>query len=97
MREAIIWNRITGDKITSLRGHTQFYSDVALSPDATRAATCSWDGTVILWDAVTGQSLLPPLRVAADRVNSLCFSPDGKRLVSGASDGVWQIFRERLR
>jgi WD40 repeat protein len=58
-----------------------------------RLASCSKDGTVKVWDAITGQDLLT-LRGHSNSVNSLAFSPDGRRLAS--SDGkrtiIWGTF-----
>ncbi|MBI3242691.1 MAG: protein kinase [Chloroflexi bacterium] len=41
----------------ALRGHSSGVSDVAFSPDGTRLATASLDGTAKIWDATTGQEL----------------------------------------
>jgi WD40 repeat protein/tRNA A-37 threonylcarbamoyl transferase component Bud32 len=67
----------------SLTGHRGFVFSVAFSPDDRRLATSSLDGTVKLWDAVTGQELrtlrptllpLPVVRVA--------FSHDGRQIAA---------------
>lgn len=54
---------------------------VACSPDGSRIASASDDGTVKVWDAVTGQELLT-LRGHSHWVGCVAFSPDGKRLAS---------------
>jgi WD40 repeat protein len=53
----------------------------------------SWDKTVKVWDAQTGQETLT-LKGHSDFVTSVSFSPDGKRIVSGSKDNtlkVWDI------
>ena len=39
-----------------------------------------------LWDADTGQALGQPLTGHTDAVESVAFSPDGKRIVTGSRD-----------
>jgi WD40 repeat protein len=46
---------------------------------------------VKLWDADTGQELLT-LKGHIDYVTSVCFSPDGKRILSGSGDGTMKIW-----
>jgi WD40 repeat protein len=38
-------------------GHINIVTSVAISPEGTRIASGSWDGTVVLWNATTGQQL----------------------------------------
>ena len=44
-----------------------------------------------LWDAVSGQELLT-LKGNSSNVNSIAFSPDGKRLAAGCADGTVKIW-----
>jgi WD40 repeat protein len=69
----------------TLQGHTSQVSDVVFSPKGTRIATASFDGTVKLWDAATGQEVLT-LRGHTVGVLCVAFSPDGTKLVSGGHD-----------
>ena len=65
------------------RGHKAEVFGVAFSPDGKRIVSGSWDWTVKVWDAATGQETLT-LRGHTEAVNSVAFSPDGKRIVSGS-------------
>ena len=43
--------------VAALKGHTNDVTAVALSPDGSRLYSGSWDKTVIVWDARTGERL----------------------------------------
>lgn len=77
-----------------LRGHESSVQSVAFSPDGTRLASGSREGTVQQWDATTGQALGGLLRGHKNSVLSVSFSPDGRRLASGSRDGTvrqWDV------
>jgi WD40 repeat protein/serine/threonine protein kinase len=68
-----------------LRGHSARVQDVAISPDMSLIASASIDGSVILWDATSGE-ILKHLYGHGGDVDSVSFSPDGQSLLSAAAD-----------
>ena len=64
---------------------------MAFSPDGTRLASASGDGTVKVWDAATGQETLT-LKGHTGAVTSVAFSPDGTRLASASWDATVKVW-----
>lgn len=65
----------------------------AVRPDGGAILTGSWDSAARLWDAATGQLLIPPLQHLGD-VNDVGFSPDGRAVVTVSGDNrvqVWDV------
>ena len=90
--EVLVCDPVTGKTQRTLEVHT-FAVRVAFAPDGKTLATGLADGTIVLWDSVTGLKL-QEVKGHVRQVTSLAFSPDGRTLVSGAFDGtmkVWQI------
>ena len=88
---AEVWDWPTGEHLRTLSGHTGALTQAAFSPDGSRLATASTDGTVRLWDPYTGQQQLV-LHGHVGRVNSIAFSPDGSRLASVSADGIVRVW-----
>jgi len=75
----------------TLRGHKILATSVAFSPDSNRIISGSWDNTIKVWDAETGDELMT-LRGHKECVKSVAFGPDGKRIVSGSYDKTVKIW-----
>jgi hypothetical protein len=65
---------------------------VAFSPDGRRIVSGSWDNTLRLWDAASGQPIGSPLQGHTNSVISVAFSPDGRRIVSGSRDNSLRLW-----
>jgi hypothetical protein len=90
----IIWDVTTGQKIHTLERDASArggVNGVAFSPDGSRLASGSLDGTAELWDVNTGQ-VIHSLRGYTDKVLGVAFSPDGKRLASASWDGTVKLW-----
>ena len=64
---------------------------MAFSPDGRRIVSGSYDETVKVWDAATGQEILT-LKGHTGCVLSVAFSPDGRRIVSGSDDKTVKVW-----
>jgi WD40 repeat protein len=101
-RTARVWDIDAGRTISILSGHTDTVNDASFSPDGARVVTASRDGTARIWDSATGRtthvlSYYPDLGTYPGLkygVNSAVFSPDGTRVLTGATDGsarIWDV------
>jgi WD40 repeat protein/class 3 adenylate cyclase len=80
----------SGEEMLSLEGHEDHLQDVDWSPDGRWIATSSFDATVGIWDARTGDRRFSLFHDGPVVVSD--WSPDGGRLVTGGTKAtVWEI------
>jgi eukaryotic-like serine/threonine-protein kinase len=89
-----VWDSITGKELLALKGHTGSVRAVAYSPDDSRVATASDDGTAIVWDIKTGVAVIT-LKGHTAALTSIAFSADGKQIVTGSKDKSARIWDAR--
>jgi len=75
---------------SALRGHSRVNS-VVFSPDGSRIASASHDGTVRIWNAMTGE-FEAVLEGHSENVTSVVFSPDGMHIASVSHDDTARIW-----
>ncbi|KIK32894.1 hypothetical protein CY34DRAFT_100573 [Suillus luteus UH-Slu-Lm8-n1] len=83
--------------IKEMRGHTYDVRGVVHLPGGRRIVTCSWDGSLRLWDLESGAQIGEDWRDDEAKkagVNNMALSPNGKTVVSGCWDGkvkLWDV------
>lgn len=82
----------------TIAGHDQDVQSVAITPDGTKIASGSFDGTIKIWHLKTGE-LIQTLNAhseAGEIISSIAISPDGQTLVSssnsyGENIKIWDL------
>ncbi len=80
-----------GTTLYTYRGHSNLVNMVVWSPDGTRIASSSLDGTVQVWDAANGRQVYT-YRGHSSGVTGAVWSPDGKHIASSSLDGTVQVW-----
>lgn len=72
----------SGEVLSELRGHTAAIANAVASPDGSRVATSSDDGTVRVWRL--GVAAPTHTRRAADTITGVAVTPDSRTIVSAS-------------
>ena len=89
--ELFLWNTATFERIRKVTGHAGPLTGVRYHPGGNLIATSSWDRTIRLCDAATGD-LRHTLAGHRDWVLHVAFSPDGGRIASSGADGAIKLW-----
>ena len=93
-KNVCIFDIETRQQIVSMTGHTDYVWTVAFSPDGSRIASGSLDGTIRIWDVQTG-SPMHRLDGHKNRVRSVAFSSDGQWIASGSDDKTVRVWNSQ--
>ena len=88
-----IYNVAEGKVETELIGHRSQVSSVAFSQNGCRIVSGSGDGTVRIWNSVTGEAEVE--LTGHSGVRSVAFSQDGCQVVSGSDDKTVRIWNSK--
>jgi WD40 repeat protein len=92
-RSARLFDTTSWKRLAALTAHEDAVTRVAFNPSGTLLATAGADKTVRIWAVKIGSMDNPERTLSeADAVNDCAFSPDGKTLVWGASNGAVKVY-----
>ena len=88
-----IWDAATGALVHNLDGHSKSITAIAFTPDGSLLVSASKGEALRVWNVTTG-AFVRTIEYAADgidHVNSIAFSPDGKRMLTtlGLTITLW--------
>jgi WD40 repeat protein len=86
------WHHLSGQLVSTLRGHTDIINSVAVSPTEDNIATGSADKTIIIWDIPTGAKSTV-MKGHLFSVRCVAYNCTGDRLASGSNDMSVKIWR----
>jgi len=75
------------------KGHTGYLQGAIHLPGEQRMMTCSWDGSLRVWNLKSGKQIGEDWRDGdSEAVWTIALSPDGKKVVSGSVGGLVRLW-----
>jgi WD40 repeat protein len=88
---ANVWNVKTREKITSFTLHKDWVLSASWSPDSKSIVTSGKDGSVFIWDSITGEVKFEfPMQTAP--IQMVGWSPDGRLIATAGDEGLIKIW-----
>nr|CAD7398665.1 unnamed protein product [Timema cristinae] len=84
--------RFEESEFSPLEGHSYSVNKVEFSPSGNLMASCSLDGTAVLWDIQSGSQIGPSVQCNSGGLRACRFSPDGHLLVTAGDDDKASIW-----
>ncbi len=78
--------------LRTLEGHSKSVQAVVYSPDGKRIASASEDGTVMIWNAGTGERVKLLTSSNTWSLDTIAFSPDGQLIAAAGFDGEIKLW-----
>jgi WD40 repeat protein len=76
----------------TFEGHTEALAGVIHLPGEHRMMTCSYDGSLRVWDLQNGKQIGDDWRDGESEFSTIALSPDGKTVTSGSDDGAVRLW-----
>jgi WD40 repeat protein/tRNA A-37 threonylcarbamoyl transferase component Bud32 len=86
-----VWDVEKRTLLSTLRGHENVITTIALNADGSQVLTGASDQTTGLWDARTG-TMLALFKGHAGAVKQVAFRPDGKQVATVGEDGTARLW-----
>jgi WD40 repeat protein len=86
-----LWRRSDGREIRTCSGNKSEIDYVEINNQGTMILSVSTDGTVIIWDLLTG-SILKQLNLPEDKFTCASFHPDGRSIIAGTRESGIIVF-----
>jgi len=87
-----LWDMGRRKGIKEFKAHEIQIAHLAFSPDGTRLASASIDGTAKVWNLADLQEPLATPKRPLQAMGTISFSPDGTRLATGGDHGLVQLW-----